>query len=103
QIHALMIFVELIFIFCWLFISAGASSTAAKSVALLMSGPQAWLFWLGVVFFGIVDPLLIYVYEVVLHRPLKAYAMVVSDGSVLVGGVVLRYLVLAAAVPINLV
>ncbi|MHB1132665.1 MAG: NrfD/PsrC family molybdoenzyme membrane anchor subunit, partial [Chloroflexota bacterium] len=52
QIHALMIFVELIFIFCWLFISAGASSTAAKSVALLMSGPQAWLFWLGVVFFG---------------------------------------------------
>ncbi len=103
QIHALMIVVELIFIFCWLFITANASQTAASSVANLMTGSQAWLFWLGVVFFGIVDPLLIYIYEVVLGKPLKSYAMLVSDGSVLLGGVVLRYLVLAAATPIVLV
>ena len=103
QVHALMIVVELIFIFCWLFVSANVSTTAAKSVATLMTGSQAWLFWLGVIFFGIVDPLLIYIYEVVLRRPLKSYAMVFSDSSVLVGGIVLRYLVLAAAAPITLI
>ena len=103
QIHALMIVVELIFIFCWLFITANASTTAAASVGHLMAGDLAWLFWLGVVFFGIVDPLLIYIYEVVLKKPLMSYAMVISDGSVLLGGAVLRYLVLAVAVPITLV
>lgn len=103
QIHSLMIVIELIFIFCWLFVTANASVTAATSVSMLMTGPQAWLFWLGVVFFGIVDPLLIYIYEVVLGRPLESYAMVLSDSSVLLGGIVLRYLVLAAATPISLV
>ena len=102
QVHALMIVVEMIFIFCWLFISANASTTAATSVGQLMGGHLAWLFWLGVIFFGIVDPLLIYIWEVVLGRPLVGAAMVFSDSSVLVGGVVLRYLVLAAATPIAL-
>jgi formate-dependent nitrite reductase membrane component NrfD len=103
QVHSLMIVIETIFIFCWLFITANASGAAANAVANLMTGSIAWLFWLGVVFFGIVDPLLIYVYEVVLKRPLMSYGMIISDGSVLVGGFVLRFLVLAAATPVTLV
>ncbi len=102
QVHSLLILAELIFICCWLFITANGSITAAQSVSTLLSGSLAIPFWIGVVFFGIIDPLLIYVYEVILHKPLMPYAMVISDGSVLVGGFVLRYVALGAAVPILL-
>jgi len=102
QVHSLMILAELIFVFCWLFITANGSVTAGQSVAMLLSGGLAIPFWVGVMFFGIIDPLLIYIYEVVLGKPLMPYAMVVSDGSVLVGGFVLRYVALGAALPVIL-
>ncbi|MCL4534528.1 MAG: polysulfide reductase NrfD [Bacteroidetes bacterium] len=102
QIHSLMIVVELIFLFSYLFIVATSSITGSQSVGLLLSGGLALPFWIGVVFFGIVDPLLLYIYEVVLGRPMVPYAMLVSDGSVLVGGFVLRFLILSAALPVTL-
>ncbi len=102
QIHSLMIVVELIFLFSYLFIVATSSVTGGQSVSLLLSGGLALPFWIGVVFFGIVDPLLLYVYEVVLGKPMVPYAMIVSDGSVLLGGFVLRFLILSAALPVAL-
>lgn len=102
QVHSLLIVIETIFIFCWLFIVANGSVTASLSVAELLTGRYSLLFWIGIVFFGIVDPMLIYIYEVVLGRPLMPGAMLVSDGSVVLGGFVLRYLVVAAAVPVVL-
>lgn len=102
QIHSALIITETIFIFCWLFIVANGSVTAAQSVNMLLSGQYSVFFWIGIVFFGIVDPMLIYIYEIVLGRPLKPYWVLISDGSVLLGGLVLRYLVIAAAVPVIL-
>lgn len=102
QIHSILIVIETVFIFCWLFIVANGSVTAAQSVELLLLGKYSLFFWIGIVFFGVVDPLLIYIYEVVLHRPLKPYWVLISDSSVILGGLVLRYLVIAAAVPIIL-
>jgi polysulfide reductase chain C len=102
QIHSALIITETVFIFCWLFIVANGSVTAAQSVNMLLSGQYSVYFWIGIVFFGIVDPMLIYIYEIVLGRPLKPYWVLISDGSVLLGGLVLRYLVIAAAVPVIL-
>ncbi len=102
QIHSALIIIETIFIFCWLFIVANGSNAAAQSVALLISGDLNPFFWIGIVFFGIVDPLLIYIYEVVLGRPLAPHWVLISDSSVILGGLVLRYLVIAAAVPVIL-
>jgi formate-dependent nitrite reductase membrane component NrfD len=102
QIHSVLIVTETIFIFCWLFIVANGSVTAAQSVDLLLSGKYSLFFWIGIVFFGIVDPLLIYIYEVVLGKPLMPYWILISDSSVILGGLVLRYLVIAAAVPVIL-
>ncbi|MBI2865070.1 MAG: polysulfide reductase NrfD [Chloroflexi bacterium] len=99
QVHSLMVVVELIFVFSWLFIMAGLSVSSGQSVSLLLTGNLAIWFWFGVVFLGIVDPLIIYVWEVILGRPLVGYAMIISDTSVLAGGFSLRWLVLAAAVP----
>lgn len=102
QIHSLLIVTETVFIFCWLFIVANGSVTAAQSVDLLLYGKYSLLFWIGIVFFGIIDPLLIYIYEVVLGKPLMPYWVLISDGSVILGGLVLRYLVIAAATPVIL-
>ena len=102
QIHSALIVIETVFIFCWLFIVANGSVTAAQSVELLLSGKYSLYFWIGIVFFGVVDPLIIYIYEIVLHRPLKPYWVLISDSSVILGGLVLRYLVIAAAVPVIL-
>ena len=103
QIHSLMIVIELIMIFSWIFIAANGSSAASDSVQMLLTGSLSPLFWIGVVFFGIVDPLIILIYELVLHRPLMAIGSYISDGSVLIGGFILRYLVIAAAVPISMI
>lgn len=102
QIHSALIVIETIFIFCWLFIVANGSITAAQSVELLLSGKFSLFFWIGIVFFGVIDPLLIYYYEIVLGKPLKPYWVLISDSSVILGGLVLRYLVVAAAVPVIL-
>ena len=75
--------------------------TAAQSVNIRSPASTASFFYC-IVFFGIVDPMLIYIYEIVLGRPLKPYWVLISDGSVLLGGLVLRYLVIAAAVPVIL-
>ncbi len=102
QIHSALIIIETIFLFCWLFIVANGSQTAAQSVSMLLSGAPSPFFWIGIVFFGIVDPLLIYIYEVVLGRPLAPHWVLISDSSVILGGLVLRYLVVVAAVPVIL-
>lgn len=102
QIHSLMIVVEVLFIFSWLLLAANSSNAASESVHMLMFGNLALYFWIGIAFFGVLDPILIYIYEVLLGKPLMAYGMIVSDGSVLVGGFILRYLALAAAIPVIL-
>ncbi|MDO8691875.1 MAG: NrfD/PsrC family molybdoenzyme membrane anchor subunit [Dehalococcoidia bacterium] len=102
QIHSLMIVIEVLFIFSWLLLSANSSDADNASVHKLMFGNLSLWFWIGIAFFGILDPILIYVYEVLLGKPLMAYGMIVSDGSVLVGGFILRYVALAAAVPVVL-
>lgn len=102
QVHSLMIAVEMVFLFSYLFVVATSSIVGGQSIGILLSGGLALPFWIGVVLFGIVDPLLLYLYEVVLGKPMMPNAMLVSDGSVLVGGFVLRFVILSAALPIPL-
>lgn len=102
RIHLALIITEVVFILCWLVIVASGSVTAARSVGMLLSGQYSVFFWIGIVLIGILGPMLIYTYEVVLRRPLKPAWVLIGDGSVLLGGLVLRYLVIAAAVPVIL-
>jgi polysulfide reductase chain C len=102
RIHLALIMSEIVFILCWLLIVASGSVTAAQSVGMLLSGRYSVFFWIGIVLIGILGPMLIYLYEVVLRRPLKPSWVIIGDGSVLLGGLVLRYLVIAAGVPVIL-
>jgi len=102
QVHSAFIVLELALIFCWLYLGAVNSLSMARSVGMLTIGELAAFFWLGVILVGLVAPLAAYAYEAARHRPIFPYATLASDLGVLVGGFVLRYLVLAARVPIVL-
>ena len=76
---------------------AGGSAGAA-SVANLVSGPYAVAFWLGFVVIGLAVP---FVLEFMSHRGSQSKALpMAGEACVLVGGFMLRYLVIMAAVAV---
>jgi len=88
-----------------LFLTAGLYQTtehANNAVVVIMGGPLTWAFWLGVIVIGMLLPLIYGVYEMLpspsipevkRHKPLLA--LLVSS-SVLIGGSMLRYVVVYA-------
>ena len=79
---------------------AGGSEGAAgaASVANLVSGPYAVAFWLGFVVIGLAVP---FVLEFMSHRGSQSKALpMAGEACVLVGGFMLRYLVIMAAVAV---
>lgn len=76
--------------------SAGAAGAA--SVANLVSGPYAVAFWLGFVVIGLAVP---FVLEFMSHRGSQSKALpMAGEACILVGGFMLRYLVIMAAVAV---
>ena len=76
--------------------SAGAAGAA--SVANLVSGPYAVAFWRGFVVIGLAVP---FVLELMSHRGSQSKALpMAGEACVLVGGFMLRYLVIMAAVAV---
>lgn len=76
--------------------SAGAAGAA--SVANLVNGPYAVAFWLGFIVIGLAVP---FVLEFMSHRGSQSKALpMAGEACVLVGGFMLRYLVIMAAVAV---
>lgn len=88
---------ELFVLFCMLVAVGSNSVEGAATVQSLMSGSYALAFWLGLVVVGMVLPLAIEAFSVKTnnHSAVLGY---VANGGVLVGGFLLRYLVIMAAV-----
>ena len=75
-----------------------AAAAAAASVGNLVSGPYAVAFWLGFVVIGLAVP---FVLEFMSRRGSQSKALpVAGEACVLVGGFMLRYLVIMAAVAV---
>lgn len=75
-----------------------AAAAAAASVANLVSGPYAVAFWLGFVVIGLAVP---FVLELMSRRGSQSKALpMAGEACVLVGGFMLRYLVIMAAVAV---
>jgi formate-dependent nitrite reductase membrane component NrfD len=87
-----------------LYVGRSSNAAATQSVSSLVSGNLAVLFWLLLVVVGLALPFLL----ALVRRSAKVSAIpnvtfnVVGEVGVLVGGFMLRYLVLAAAVPLML-
>ena len=94
--------IELVLVVAMLFIVNSAGEAAHASVTSLLSGAWAPAFWLGFVIIGLVGPTLV---ETYLQRAKGANERALGIGSeagVLVGGYLLRMMIVMAALPITL-
>ncbi|MEA5019694.1 MAG: NrfD/PsrC family molybdoenzyme membrane anchor subunit [Gordonibacter sp.] len=103
--HVILSVVELIVLFSMLVIVGSGSFEGAASVHALVAGQYAPAFWAGIVLLGLVVPFIIEGYPVFITKRVETSttSMVVSvigEAGVLVGGFLLRLLVIMAALPV---
>jgi formate-dependent nitrite reductase membrane component NrfD len=115
KIHLSLLAVEVFLIFTMFLITSTSNEAAAESVASLVSGEFMLLFWIGLMAIGLLLPILLESLELWNARKMGhseaglqvaaagshgIAGTLVTESSVLVGGFILRFLLLSAAVPI---
>ncbi|WP_080801892.1 NrfD/PsrC family molybdoenzyme membrane anchor subunit [Arabiibacter massiliensis] len=103
--HVILSAIEMVVLFTMLLIVSAGSVEGAASVHALLVGQYAPAFWGGLVLLGLVAPFIIEGYPVFITKRVETSmtSMVVSvigEAGVLVGGFVLRLLVILAALPV---
>ena len=109
KFHFCLPIIEMLLVASLCFITAFNSTAGFESVASLVAGEWAVWFWLGLVFVGLILPTvletwLLFFTSKEFEESRKAHWIsFASDAGVLVGGFMLRYLVVMAAVPLTFV
>ena len=103
--HVILSAIEMVVLVTMLIIVSAGSPEGAASVQSLVAGQYAPAFWGGIVLLGLVAPFLIEGYPVFIAKRVETSttSMVVSvigEAGVLVGGFMLRLLVILAALPV---
>ncbi len=96
-IHIVLAVLEILLIVALLVIASGRGAAGAESVAMLTTGSLAPAFWIGVVGIGLVLPLAIDLFNM---RSTKSEASgeALAQTGVVVGGFLLRFVVVSAGV-----
>ena len=100
-IHIVSTILELILIALMLFIAVGKGQAGAASVEIIMTGQYAIAFWVGLIGIGLIVPLVLDIFTAGSARDHSAGALVVEASGhacVLVGGFLLRFIVVMAGV-----
>ena len=109
KFHFCLPIIELVLVAALLFITSSNSVAGWNSVVSLVSGGYAALFWFGLVLIGLVIPTaletwLLFFSPKEFEESRKAHWISFgSDAGVLIGGFLLRYLVVVAALPLTMV
>ncbi len=109
KFHFCLPIIELLLVASLLFITGQTNTAGAASVTSLVSGEWAIWFWVGLVAVGLLLPTLLETWLLFFspkefEESRKAHWIsFASDLSVLIGGFMLRYLVVMAAVPLTMV
>jgi len=98
KIDAVLIMMEALCLYFYLEISVHAGFAAATSAKMLMGGSLAAVFWLGVAVIGLLIPFLLEFKSLKKEINFKAAKTTVAGLCILIGGLSLRYLILAAGV-----
>ena len=103
--HVILSAIEMVVLFTMLVIVSAGSFEGAASVSSLIAGQYAPAFWGGIVILGLVAPFCIEGYPVFIAKRVETSttSLVVSligEAGVLVGGFLLRLLVILAALPV---
>ncbi|WP_312470279.1 NrfD/PsrC family molybdoenzyme membrane anchor subunit [Neobacillus sp.] len=115
KIHLSLLAVEVFLIFTMFLITSTSNEAAAESVASLVYGEYSMIFWIALVAVGLLLPIIVESLELINARKMSQTneglqvaaagshsiaGTLVTETSVLIGGFTLRFLILAAAVPI---
>lgn len=109
KFHYFFPIVEIVLVASLCFITSYNSVAGAQSVMSLLCGNWALVFWLGFVVVGLVAPSAVETWLLFVAKPEfeetpKAhYIGAAADAGVLIGGFLLRFLIVMAALPIALV
>lgn len=108
KVHFFLPIIELVLIAALLFITNYVSVPAGQTVASLISGKFALAFWLGLVIVGLVIPTCIEAYPIYITKRIETstaskYLSICGECGVLVGGFLLRLLIILAALPVTIV
>lgn len=107
KFHFCLSIIEMALIASLCFVTAQTNPAGAASIASLISGEWAILFWVGLVGVGLILPTaletwLLFFSAKEFEESRKAHWIsFVSDMGVLAGGFILRYLIVMAAVPLT--
>lgn len=104
KFHFWLLVSELVLLFFLLYLTGTSSEVAGLSVGLLLTGKYALLFWGGLIAVGLLIPLFIEWRELNhIGHSSSLSLTIVNESMVLTGGFILRFLVLAAALPVNII
>lgn len=109
KFHFCLPIIEMLLVASLCFITAFNSTAGFESVMSLVAGEWSAWFWLGLVFVGLILPTaletwLLFFSSKEFEESRKAHWIsFASDAGVLIGGFMLRYLVVMAAVPLTFV
>lgn len=103
--HVILSAIEMVVLATMLIIVSAGSYEGAASVFSLVAGQYAPAFWGGIVLLGLVAPFLIEGYPVFIAKRVETsttslVVSVIGEAGVLVGGFMLRLLVILAALPV---
>ena len=103
--HVILSAIEMVVLVTMLIIVSAGSFEGAASVQSLVAGQYAPAFWGGIILLGLVAPFLIEGYPVFIAKRVETsttslVVSVIGEAGVLVGGFMLRLLVILAALPV---
>ncbi len=98
-IHMILIGLELALLALLLILALNQGGVAAESAKLILLGNRSVVFWLLVVGFGMIYPFMVHVYAYARH--MHGYVSGILSGvGIVVAGLFVRYLIVAAAIPV---
>jgi formate-dependent nitrite reductase membrane component NrfD len=100
-IHIVLISLENILIGLLLITALSSGGAAAESARVIMYGPLRIIFWVGVVLIGLVFPFVVHAYAIGAGRH-SLWSGIVGGVGIVVAGLFLRYLIIAAGIPAQL-
>jgi formate-dependent nitrite reductase membrane component NrfD len=100
-IHMFFIGMEVILLALLLYVSLVRGGEAAESAKLILMGNRSVIFWVVVIGFGMVYPFMVHVYAFARHSH-GFVSGILSGAGIVVAGLFVRYLIVAAAIPLAL-
>lgn len=105
KIHCAFVFTEIVLLAIMLLIVSSGNPAGAESVAMMLTGKYAMQFWVFLVIGGLLIPGIVELFEIrAYNRGAHSDTLIITiviELLVLIGGFMLRYLVVKAALPLD--